>query len=122
MRMGGPLGIVGAAEITVGVRDLNEARNKWSALLQPAPQISDEAFVFNTGPRIRLLHAESPGIQGITLKVRSVDRAAKSLKERRLLAKDAAAHIVISPAALEGLTIRLVDAVQGKGPAHPLPG
>ena len=109
MRMGGPLGIVGAAEITVGVQDLNEARNKWSALLQPAPQISDDAFVFNTGPRIHLVRAESPGIQGIVLIVRSIAEAEKFLKERRLLAKDTAGHIAISPAAIDGLRIRLVQ-------------
>jgi hypothetical protein len=107
-RMGGPLGIVGAAEIMVGVKDLEDARKKWSALLQPYPQISDDAFGFYTGPRIRLVHAESPGIQGITLKVRSTDRAAKFLEERQLLAKDDAGHITISPAAIEGLTIRLI--------------
>jgi len=105
----GPLGIVGAAEITVGVRDLEEARKKWSALLAPSPQISDDAFVFASGPRIRLVRAESPGIQGIVLKVRSLDQAAKFLEERGLLAKDDAGHIAISPLAIEGLAIRLVE-------------
>jgi hypothetical protein len=114
MRMGGPLGIVGAAEITVGVQDLNEARNKWSALLQPAPQISDDAFVFNTGPRIHLVHAESPGIQGIVLSVRSLGEAEKFLKERRLLAKDDAGHIAISPVAIDGLAIRLTAVTQAQ--------
>jgi catechol 2,3-dioxygenase-like lactoylglutathione lyase family enzyme len=118
----GPLGIVGAAEITVGVRDLEDARKKWSALLAPSPQISDDAFVFDSGPRIRLVRAESPGIQGIVLKVRSLDRAAKFLEERGLLAKDDAGHIAISPAAIDGLLIRLMDAAQEQKPAHPLLG
>lgn len=118
----GPLGIVGAAEITVGVRFLEEARSKWSALLGPSPQISDDAFVFDSGPRIRLVHAESPGIQGIVLRVRSLDQAAKFLEERGLLAKDDAGHICISPAAIGGLSIRLVEAAQAREPAHPLLG
>jgi len=121
-RMGGPLGIVGAAEITVGVQDLDDARRKWSALLTPSPRISDDAFVFYAGPRIRLVRAESPGIQGIVLRVRSTDRAATFLEEHRLLARDDAGRIAISPAAIEGLTIRLVDAVQGQEPANPLLG
>ena len=108
-RTGGPLGIVAVAEITVGVQDLEDARNKWTALLKPSPQISDDAFVFNTGPRIHLVHAESPGIQGIVLSVRSIGEAEKFLNERRLLAKDVAGHIAISPAAIDGLRIRLVQ-------------
>lgn len=121
-RSGGPLGIVGAAEIAIGVRDLEEARSKWSALLEPSPQISDDAFAFYFGPRIHLVRSESPGIQGIVLKVRSLDRAANFLEERRLLAKDDAGHMAISPAAIEGLTIRLVDAARGQEPANPLVG
>ena len=121
-RMGGPLGIVGAAEITVGVQDLADARTKWSALLGPSPQISDDAFIFSTGPLIRLVRTESPGIQGIVLRVRSIGDAEKFLKERQLLAKDEAGHIAISPAAIEGLAIRLVSVTQAQKPVHPLLG
>ena len=120
-RMGGPLGIIGAAEITVGVQDLEEARSKWSALLAPSPRISGNVFVFKSGPRIRLVRAASPGIQGIALSVRSVDDAEKFLKERQLLVKDVG-HIAISPKAIEGLSIRLVEAGQAREPAHPLLG
>jgi hypothetical protein len=88
---------------------LEDARNKWTALLKPSPQISDDAFVFNTGPRIHLVPAESPGIQGIVLSVRSIGEAKKFLKERQLLAKDDAGQIAISPAAIDGLAIRLVE-------------
>ncbi len=122
MRMGGPLGIVGAAEITVGVQDLKDARKKWSALLQPSPRISDDAFVFNAGPRIHLVQAESPGIQGIVLSVRSVDQPVKFLEERQLLAKDDAGHIAISPGTIDGLAIRLVSVTQAQEPANPLLG
>jgi len=108
-RMGGPLGIIGVAEITVGVQDLEEARSKWSALLAPSPRISDDTFVFESGPRIRLVRAESPSIQGIILSVRSLDEAEKFLKERQLLVKDVG-QIAISPQAIEGLSIRLVEA------------
>jgi hypothetical protein len=106
---GGPLGIVGVAEITVGVQNLEEARSKWSALLAPSPRIFEDAFVFNTGPRIRLVRADSPGIQGIVLTVRFLAEAEKFLKERQLLAKDDAGHIRISPMAIEGLAIWLME-------------
>ncbi len=121
-RKGGLLGIVGAAEITVGVQDLEEARSKWSALFAPSPQISEDAFVFSTGPRIRLVHADSPGIQGIVLNVRSVAEAEKSLKERKLLARDDAGRIVIAPAAIDGLSIRLLDDSQAEESGNPLLG
>lgn len=117
----GPLGIIGVAEITVGVRDFEEARGKWSALLAPLPRISDDTFVFTTGPRIRLVRAETPGIQGIVLSVRSLDEAEKFLKERRLLVKDVG-QIGIAPETIEGLSIRLVEADQAREPAHPLIG
>lgn len=120
-RRRGPLGIIGVAEITVGVQDIEEARGKWSALLAPSPRISDNAFVFKSGPRIRLVRAESPGIQGIALSVRSLVEAEKFLKERQLLVKDVG-QIAISPKAIEGLSIRLVEADQAREPAHPLFG
>jgi catechol 2,3-dioxygenase-like lactoylglutathione lyase family enzyme len=122
LRMGGPLGIVAVAEITVGVQDLADARKRWSALLEPSPRISDNAFVFYAGPRIRLVRTESPGIQGIVLKVRSIDQAEKYLKERRILTKDSAGHITISPAAIDGLSILLADGTQAQEPANPLVG
>jgi catechol 2,3-dioxygenase-like lactoylglutathione lyase family enzyme len=121
-RNGGPLGIVGAAEVTVGVQDLEEARSKWSALLAPLPLISEDAFVFYAGPRIRLVRAESPGIQGIVLKVRSLDQASKFLDERGLLVKDDSGRIAISPVAIDGLSIRLTDDSQTEEPGNPLLG
>jgi hypothetical protein len=110
------LGIVGAAEITVGVQNLEETRSKWTVLLAPSPRISEDAFVFDTGPRIRLVRAESPGIQGIILEVRSLEQAAKFLEECQLLAKDDADRIAISPAAIDGLSIRLMANAQGQEP------
>jgi hypothetical protein len=104
-----PLGIVAVAEITVGVRDLEDARKKWSALLALSPRISDDAFVFDSGPRIRLVRTDSPGIRGIVLTVRSFAEAEKFLKERQLLAKDKAGHIAISPLPIEELAIWLVE-------------
>ncbi len=118
----GPLGIVGAAEITVGVQDLEEARSKWSALLAPSPRISEDAFIFADGPRIRFVRAQSPGIQGIVLSVRSLNEAEKFLAERDLLARDEAGHISISPEAIDGLSIRLVQANQAWEPTDPLLG
>jgi hypothetical protein len=114
----GPLGIVSAAEITVGVQDLDEARRKWSVLVAPSPLTSDDAFVFDSGPRIRLVQAESPGIQGIVLKVRSLDRTAKFMEKCGLLAKDDSGGIAISPAAIGGLSIRLIDDSQAEEPGE----
>ena len=118
----GPLGIVGVAELTVGVQDLDDARRQWSALLAPSPQISEDVFVFSAGPRIRLVRAKSPGIQGIVLSVRSLDEVEKFLKERDLLARDDAGHISISTAAIEGLSIQLVSVTETQKPIHPLLG
>ena len=118
----GPLGIVGAAELTVGVQDLESARLKWSALLVPSPRISEDVFVFTAGPRIRLVRAESPGVQGIVLSVRSLGEAEKFLKGRGLLTRDDAGRIFISPAAIDGLFIELQEAPQTQQETHPLLG
>jgi catechol 2,3-dioxygenase-like lactoylglutathione lyase family enzyme len=117
----GPLGIIGVAEITVGVQDIDEARGKWSALFAPSPRISEDTFVFESGPQIRLVRAESPGILGIVLTVRSLAAAETFLKERKLLVKDVG-QIAIAPGAVEGLSIRIIDADSSRSPAHPLLG
>jgi hypothetical protein len=106
-RKGGTLGIVALREITVGVQNLNEAQSQWRALLRPSPQLSEEAFVFSSGPQIRLVNSESPGIQGIVLTVRSIAEAEKFLKQSQLLIKGDAGHIAIIPAAIGGLVIQL---------------
>jgi hypothetical protein len=56
------------------------------------------------------------------LGVRSLDEAEKFLKERDLLVKDDAGHISISPAAIDGLSIRLVEVAKAQEPANPLLG
>jgi hypothetical protein len=110
---GGPLGIIDAAEIIVGVRDIKEARRKWSALLSPSPRISNDAFFFNTGPAIRLVHTKSPGIKGIILRVNSLDYAVKFLDDHGWLSRDKKGQITVSPDVIEGLSIILVEASVG---------
>ena len=106
-RKGGTLGIVALREITVGVQNLKQAQSQWRALLRPSPQLSDDVFVFNSGPQIRIVYAESPGIQRIVLTVRSIGEAERFLKQRQLLIKGDAGHIAIIPAAIGGLVIQL---------------
>ena len=110
---GGPLGIIDAAEIIVGVRDIKEARRKWSALLSLSPRISNDVFFFNTGPAIRLVQTKSPGIKGIILRVNSLDYAVRFLDEHGWLSKDKNGQITISPDVIEGLSIILVEASVG---------
>jgi hypothetical protein len=107
---GGPLGITGVAEIAIGVRDIREARRKWGALLAPAPRILNDAFDFDIGPAIRLVRTKSPGINGIVLRVNSLNIAEKFLEDHGWLLKDKAGQIAISPDVIEGLSIKLVEA------------
>jgi len=110
---GGPLGIIEVAEIIVGVKNIKEARRKWSALLSPSPRISNDAFFFNTGPAIRLVQTKSPGIKGIILRVNSLDYAVRFLDEHGWLSKDKNGQINISPDVIGGLSIKLVEVSVG---------
>jgi len=110
---GGALGIIDAAEIIVGVKNIKEARRKWSALLSPSPRISNDAFLFNTGPAIRLVQTKSPGIKGIILRVNSLDYAVRFLDEHGWLSKDKNGQINISPDVIGGLSIKLVEVSVG---------
>jgi len=119
---GGPLGIIEVAEIIVGVRDIKEARRKWCALLSPSPLISNDAFFFDTGPAIRLVQTKSPGIKGIILRVNSLDYAVKFLDEHGWLSKNKNGEITLSPDIIEGLSIKLVEALLGDMQNNPLLG
>jgi hypothetical protein len=119
---GGPLGIIDASEIIVGVRNIKEARRKWSVLLTPSPQISNDVFLFKTGPAIRLVRTKSPGIKGIILRVNSLDHAVMFLDEHGWLSKDENGQVTISPDVIEGLSIKLVEASEGDIQYNPLLG
>jgi len=83
-RKGGPLGLLRVDEIRVGYSDEANLR-KWTAFLQPHPRVGERAFRVADGPVLRFVENDVKQVLGITLKVRSVEKAAAFLREQGLL-------------------------------------
>jgi hypothetical protein len=106
-RDGGPLGVVGLAEILIGTPDLLAGREVWSKLnLQ---QDSNARLAAGDGAHIKLVEHPEQIILGITLKVSSIARAATWLSEQGILGSESAGIVHIAPDAVQGLSISLVQ-------------
>jgi hypothetical protein len=108
-RGGGPLGILGVAEILFGATDLEAARREWRKLLDSPAQERDDRFTFGAGPSIRLVQADKPGIQRIILQVRSIDSARAYLRQSGLIRETHEGEIAIDSTVTRGLEIVLSD-------------
>jgi hypothetical protein len=105
---GGPLGVIGVSELTIGVTDLKAARIKWQMLLDRPQQQSGDLYRFSIGPAIRLFAATTDGFTGIVLQVRSLQSAKQFLADRNLL-RSTDNTIGIDPLAIGGLRITLEE-------------
>lgn len=104
---GGPLGVVGVSELSIGVTDLKAAQVRWRMLLDRPDKQSGELYHFSTGPAIRLHYAPTDGFTGIVVQVRSLKKAKEFLTQRNLLKKSKDKTVAIDPAAIGGLRITL---------------
>ena len=105
---GGPLGIMFLREIVVGCKDLSLYKNELAKL----PGIKEQKvnlFSFNSGPPIRLIRADSPGIKKIIIEVSSIYSAKKYLESKNLLDDSSRNSVSINPQAIDGLTIVLAE-------------
>ena len=110
-RQGGPLSLTGAAEIVLGVSDLAAATARWQALLDPAAPSAPGHWPLGAGPDLRLVSAASDAIQGLTLKVASLDQAEDYLRTHALLGQAGEAELTLAPERVQGLAIKIVEAV-----------
>ena len=108
-RGGGPLGITSVREITIGVTSVDDASGKWRKLLDSEPTGAEAVFAFGGGPQVRLVGAETEGIQSIVVGVKSAQQAKQFLNDRRMLGEGTQGQLVITPAAVGGLKIVLVE-------------
>lgn len=106
---GGPLGIISLKEIVVGVKDIKEAVRKWQLAIGGAVQGHPEVFTFESGPQIRLVKADMPGIQRILVRIRSNGSAKQFLEKRQMLGSSYKGGLTIAPSAIGGLSIVLVE-------------
>jgi hypothetical protein len=108
-RGGGPLGVLGVKEITIGVEDYSDAITRWERVLRPAPSLGDGAWALGEGPAIRLIEAPALGIQSLTFAVQSIGRTRDFLRAQDILGASTAEQVTIAPSAVQGLDFRFVE-------------
>jgi hypothetical protein len=108
-REGGSLGIQKVQEILVGVADLAKARRHWARLYAPVRPAGDGVWQLGQDPVVRLVPSPANIIQGIVLKVASLDRARHFLRAQNMLGDASSQHVTVDPAKIYGLAIQVVE-------------
>lgn len=108
-RGGGPLGVLGVKEITVGVNDYRDAIARWERVLEPAPSLGDGAWAVGEGPAIRLSPASALGILSLTFAVQSLARTRDFLAAQDMLGESTAEQVTIAPSRVGGLDFLFVE-------------
>jgi hypothetical protein len=106
---GGPLGVDGVVEVTVGTTNPDVSKELWGALLAPQALSAEGLWTAGNGPSIRLVRAAEAAIQGLVIGVRSLGRAEAFLRERGLLGSVSQDLVTIDRNRVEGLRISLVE-------------
>jgi catechol 2,3-dioxygenase-like lactoylglutathione lyase family enzyme len=106
---GGVLGVRRVAEVTLGVRDIDEANEKWKRFLAPFEPDAHGAFPVGDGPVIRLKTSPIEGVAGLWLEVESLAKARDALRERGLLGPMRASGIGLNYARNGGLDVWLTE-------------
>jgi hypothetical protein len=106
---GGPMGVDGVVEVTVGTTNPAASKELWGELLSPQASSTDGFWTGGHGPSIRLVPAAEAAIQGLVIRVRSLGRAEAFLREQGLLGSVSQDVVTIAPNRVEGLRISLVE-------------
>lgn len=96
-------------EVTLAVRDLEQARDAWNRLLQPHPEISPGVWSIPDDLQLRLVPGPQEGLVGMIWQAHSLNRSAQFLHRRGLLGAEVNGAVIIDPKAVLGLDIRLVQ-------------
>ena len=108
-RKGGPLGLLGVAEIRVGFTDEVSAKRRWQTLLEPLRLDEQGTCKFAEGPALRLSKDQADGLRSIQLRVSSLETAKAFLSAQGMLAHSASSVVEFSTSALPGLHIQLTN-------------
>lgn len=108
-RDGGPLFVESVREIVIGTTDMQGTQDHWQRLLYPLLPSSPGVWQLESGPAIRMIHADKDGIQELVINVSSLARARSFLREQGLLGIDRPDELTIAGPRLQGLSIRLVE-------------
>ena len=108
-RSGGPLGVLGAADIILGASNHEESEMIWTRILGN-PVTPHQWKLTADDPTLWLVPAEHiHRLIGITLRVTSIQSAKNYLHEQSALAFDSDGAPCIKPSGTEGLVIKLID-------------
>lgn len=107
---GGALGIERVREVVLGARDVVSERARWKRLLAPAQPDPTGLWGLGDGPGLRLVESDRDCITYLVCEVTALDQARQFLADHRMLEERADDEVRISPAALQGIAIRLVQA------------
>lgn len=103
-RGGGPLGLVRVEEIRIGYSDAANLK-KWVAFLEPAERVGERALRVADSPVLRFVENDVKQVLGITLKVRSLEKAVAFLGGEGLLGHGTAGSVELDRARTHGLGI-----------------
>jgi hypothetical protein len=106
---GGPLGVMGVAEVTIGTMDMAKSTQLWGNLLAPQDASAEGLWHVGDGPAIRLVQSTENAMQGFVIAVASLKRAEAFLLEKALLGSVSDGEITMDASKVEGLHIRLVE-------------
>lgn len=104
---GGPLGVVGLAEIQIGASEVVAIRAEWAKL--GLHQHSGSEFSAGDGARISIVDNPNESILGITLRVTSLDEAVAWLSQQGMLGSRSTQSVRIAPEYVQGLSITLIE-------------
>jgi hypothetical protein len=103
-RGGGPLGVMRAAEIVVGVRDMSTAIRNYRTLFGPT-RGEDAVWDLEPGPALRLTSDVMDRYARLRIQVSAIERAREFLKREALIGRSSAIEFQLDPARVEGAEI-----------------
>lgn len=106
---GGPLGLQAVKEVLLGVTDLDAAQARWRNLLAPSAESERGRWQVGGGPAIRVQASAQDAIQGLVLKVASLEQARAFLADKGLVGSDSETMLTLSHDQTQGLAVHLVD-------------
>jgi hypothetical protein len=106
---GGPLGVVEVKELIIGTIDVASARQLWQRLLDPTPSSGPNRWQIGNGPAVRLVSATENKVRTLVIRVASLNRATKFLRDNQLLGTDPEGQPTINLSKVGDLDFRLVD-------------
>jgi len=107
-KQGGVLGIGGAWEVRLGLRDRADAEARWERVLRPFALPASGPWPLGTGPRLALDSSATDGVGAIVLTAASL-KATRAALEARGWLQERDGQVGLDPARVQGLDFRFVE-------------